>query len=154
MAAGFATFMIMNEPGADDPGRVALGPLPADHAQTHALNELGAGQTRRFGDETEFSVTASFQTADKGVCREFRVTQGDGRRFDVGVACPAKGDAGDWVVEVVDIVGSGNAATSFTPASGEQSDPISGFLDSVGAGRMLTPAEEEVARATGWKRAE
>ena len=62
--------------------------------------------------------------------------------------------AGDWVVEVVDIVGSGNAATSFTPASGEQSDPISGFLDSVGAGRMLTPAEEEVARATGWKRAE
>ncbi len=154
LAAGLATFMIMNEPGAGDPGRVVLGPLPTDHAQTYALNELGAGQTRRFGDETEFSVTASFQTDIKGVCREFRVTQGDNGRFDVGVACPAEGDGDDWVIEVVDILGSDDPATSFTPASGAQADPIGDFLDHVGAGRMLTPEEEEAARAAGWKRAD
>ena len=39
-------------------------------------------------------------------------------------------------------------------ASGAQADPIGDFLDSVGAGRMLTPEEEEAARAAAWKRAE
>ncbi len=153
LAAGLATFVIMYESGTGDPGRVALGPLLSDHAQTYALNELGTGQTRRFEDETEFSVTASFQTDTMGVCREFRVTRDSGR-FDVGVACPAKGDGGDWVIEVVDIVGSDDTATSFTPASGAQADPIGDFLDNVGAGRMLTPEEEEAARTAGWKRPE
>ena len=154
LAAGLATFMITNVPGTGDPGRVALGPLPTDHAQTYALNELGAGQTRRFGDETEFSVTASFQTEAKGVCREFRITQDASGRFDVGVACPAEGESGGWVIEVVDTLGSDDTAASFTPASGAQADPIGDFLDNVGAGRMLTPEEEEAARAAGWKRAE
>ncbi len=151
LAASVAMFLVLTNSEAGDPGRAALGPIPATHPQSYALNELGAGQSRKQADGLEFSVAASFQTTNKGVCREFSITHSSEDRFQTGVACPATEVAGGWVIEVIDVVELAASSTAFTPASGEQADPIGDFLDRVGAGRALTSEEEEIARATGWR---
>ena len=151
IAASLAMFLVFSNPGGGNSGQVALGPIPSGHPQSYALNELGAGQSRIQADGREFGVSASFQTPDRGVCREFSVTDPSEGRLQTGVACPAAEPAEGWVIEVVDIVEPRPSSTAFIPASGEQADPIGAFLDSVGAGRALTPAEEEIARSEGWR---
>ena len=151
LAAGITVFLVapeLTEPGA---AAVAVGPLAADHAQSLALNELDTGRSRKIGDDAEFSVTASFETRDKGVCREFRITREGKASFQVGVACPTPDVSGAWTVEVADAVFSEKAATSFTPASGEEADPVGAFLDKADAGRALTPDQEADARSNGWR---
>lgn len=151
LAAGIAAFLVAPELTGPDAATVVTGPLAADHAQSFALNALDAGRSRKIGDDAEFSVTASFETKDKGVCREFRITREGTSSFQVGVACPTADALGAWTVEVADTVTSEEAATSFTPASGEDADPVEDFLDKAGAGRALTPDEEADARANGWR---
>ncbi len=151
LAASLAMFLVLDNSGGGDPGQVALGPIPPAHPQSYALNELGAGQSRIQADGREFGVAASFQTPDRGVCREFTITDPSEGNLQTGVACPATAPAEGWVIEVVDIVESESTSTAFIPASGEQADPIGDFLDSVGAGRALTTEEEEIARSEGWR---
>lgn len=151
LAAGIAAFLVAPDQTEPDTATVVAGPLASDHAQSFALNELDAGRSRKIGDDAEFSVTASFETKEKGVCREFRVTREEKANFQVGVACPTPDATGEWTVEVADTVTTDETTTSFTPASGEEADPVSVFLDKVDAGRALTPDEEANARSNGWR---
>ena len=151
LAASLAMFLVINNSGGGDPGQVAVGPIPSAHPQSYALNELGAGQSRIQADGRKFGVTASFQTPDRGVCREFSITDPSEGILKTGVACPAAEPAEGWVIEVVDIVTPESTSTAFIPASGIQADPIGDFLDSVGAGRALAPEEEGIARSECWR---
>lgn len=151
LAAGIAVLFVAPDLAETDAAAVVAGRLALDHAQSYALNELDAGRSRKIGDDAEFSVTASFETNDKGVCREFRVTQEGKASFQVGVACPTPDASGEWTVEVADTVTSDKTSSSFTPASGEEADPVGAFLDKVDAGRALTPEEEADARSNGWR---
>ena len=151
IAASLAMFLVLNNSGGGDLAEVALGPIPPAHPQSYALNELGAGQSRIQADGREFGIAASFRTPDREVCREFSITDPSEGSLQTGVACPAAEPAEGWVIEVVDIVEPESTSTDFIPASGEQADPIGDFLDSVGAGRALTPEEEEIARSEGWR---
>lgn len=154
LAAGIAGFLVISDFGAPDHLTITVGPVPTASAQLLALAELETGASRMIADGVELSVTASFQTADKGVCREFRIARGDDAPLDLGVACPSAGSDAEWRIEAVDTVAMAEAAPSFTPASGQGADPIGDFLDMVGAGRALTPAEEAKARAQNWLSAE
>lgn len=154
LAAGFAGFLVISDVGAPDPLTITVGPVPAASAQSLALAGLETGGSRLVAEGVELSITASFQTADKGVCREFRVARGDDTPLDLGIACPAAGSDAEWRIEAVDTVAKAEAAPTFTPASGQDADPIGDFLDMIGAGRALTPAEEAKARAQNWLSAE
>lgn len=151
LAAGIAVFLVAPGLQSPDLADVALGSIVADHPQSLALSELETGQKRTIGDGAEISITASFRTSDKGVCREFAVHHETEPNLVSGIACPAADARGGWMVEASVAVLLSENATAFTPASGDSSDPISAFLDKVGAGRALTSDEEVDARSNGWR---
>ena len=151
LAAGIAVFLVAPGLQSPDLADVALGLIVADHPQSLALSELETGATRKIGDDAEISITASFRTSSKGVCREFAVHHETEPNLVSGIACPAADTPGGWVVEASVAVLSNDNATTFTPASGESSDLVGDFLDKVGAGRALTPDEEVDARSNGWR---
>lgn len=154
LAAGLAAVIIVSDISDRTPGTVSVGMLPVDHAQAHALNELDTGETRMLGTGVAFSVTASFATTAKGVCREFNVAEDGKSRLDIGIACPAGDQPGHWRVEVTDTLITADNPAEITPASGAAADPVGAFLDQVGAGQVLTPEEEAAARSRNWRSAE
>ncbi|MDG1207787.1 MAG: zf-HC2 domain-containing protein [Paracoccaceae bacterium] len=151
LAAGIAVFLVVPGLQSPDLANVALGPIVADHPQSLALSELETGEKRKIGDDAEISITASFRTSDKGVCREFAVNHETKPNLVSGIACPAADVPGGWVVEASVAVLLNENTGAFTPASGDSSDPFSAFLDKVGAGRTLTPDEEVDARSNSWR---
>ncbi len=147
IAASIAAVAVFSPLSVMDPYSVAVGPIPGESAQEAALIELAAGETRQIAEDVEISLIATYRTATGGVCREFEVARDGGARLDAAIACLNTGADGGWRIEVAAMIETATTATDFTPASGNDEDPLNAFLDQVGAGPALSAADEEQARA-------
>ncbi|MBL4916385.1 hypothetical protein [Szabonella alba] len=107
-------------------------------AAARALATLPTGGEAALEGGATARVLASFQT-DQGLCRMIAISAG--RQEDRAVIC---GAGADWSVALsVQAGGSGD----FVTASDTAAEMIDAYLDRIGAGAPLTPAEEEAALA-------
>lgn len=95
-------------------------------------------------------LTASFRDAAGQACREFETLDAGGVASGGGVACRA-GDAWRVLMLAAAPRPADGAGSDFAPASGAAIDPLGAYLDAIGAGPALSPAEEAAALAKGWR---
>lgn len=147
LAAGVALAVFLPAAGI---GELAPGPLAAASPLHQALAALPSGQMQTLADGTEVMILSSLPT-EAGFCREIEVIRAEAGTLEVALAC-TEGDR--WAVEVVITEGLADAAEAegFGTASGDEAQSFTPFLDRIGAGPILGPAEEAAAMAGGWKR--
>lgn len=118
-----------------DPASVNIAGL-MDSELKSALETVPSGaETTVSGGK--FRAIASFRDNNSSLCREFEKDRGTDLSF-VGVACHTNGA---WSVNTV--IASAQTGDGYAPAS--SLDAIDAFIASIGAGEMLTAAEEQAA---------
>lgn len=126
---------------------LAPGPLAKGTALHQAIAEQASGQTVALG-RTELTVLASLPITD-GHCREAEVIDRAAGLVTVALIC----DRGTgWAVEVALSEPLPTGTTGFVPAGGAETAALDLWLDKLGAGLTLSPAEEAEAIARNWHR--
>lgn len=99
-------------------------------------------------EETVVTPLGSFVTAQTGYCREYEMTVRSTKTS--AIAC--RDDDGTWVprIEIHESLSIPAAESRYVPASGA-TDLVSDYLDRVGAGAYLLPAEEARLIDQGWQ---
>jgi hypothetical protein len=126
------------------------GPLAESSPLTAALAALPMGQMQVMGDGSEVMILSSLPTPN-GFCREVEVIDTSADQLEAALACTT---GTGWTVEVVitESLTEASAAEGFGTASGAEAQSFAPFLDRIGAGASLTPAEEAAAIARAWTR--
>jgi hypothetical protein len=133
---------------AIDPYDLSPGPLSADFPLIPALASLPSGTAQVLEDEAEVMILATLPTPT-GFCREIEVVYPRNGRLEAALVCT---EGSGWTVEVVLTENYADAAATegFGTASGNEGQSFTPFLDRIGAGPVLSPAEEAAAITRGW----
>lgn len=143
LAAGLAALAIWL-PGVSDPD-LPLGRIAARSPIAEALDELASGGTQLVAHDTELGVIASFAVKD-GYCREISLDRSNTPDL-IALACH---DAEGWQITArLEMIGM-TPASGYTPAEGQDDDPIGAYLDRVQASSVLSPDLEARAKEAGW----
>lgn len=113
-----------------------------------ALETLPSG-TPLISGTSELSVMplATYRSGDARPCREVEARAG--ARVQRGLACRDAAGRWDWETLSEPEIAAEAGTPGYVPASGED-DPISSALDRVGAGAVLSSAEERALIDTHW----
>jgi hypothetical protein len=133
-----------------DGAALALGPVAAGSALATALSDLPAGQVAQIAGLGQVMILASMP-ATAGYCREIEVQDAAAAVLQAGLACTG---AQGWEMAVViaeQVPQEGASGEGFVAASGTLAAGLSPFLDQLGAGMILTPAEEAALIGAGWR---
>jgi hypothetical protein len=127
-----------------------IPPIAADSNFQNTLeSQPMSGVTYTGAGETVMPI-GTFLTDAGQVCREYERQLREQRLF--GIAC--RDDQGQWqpLVEIdrTLLATTPTAGADYAPAAG-LADPLSAALALLGAGKALTPAEEEQLIARGWR---
>ncbi len=143
LAAGFGAGWGLRPSGAPEtPAVIAVG--QATGAVELALSSAPSGAAR-----SGLAPTATFRDSAGNACREFDVIDAAGAPAAAGVACR---DAQGWrVLLIATHRDAAPAGPGFAPASGADADPVGDYLNAIGAGPALHPAEEAALIARGWR---
>jgi hypothetical protein len=147
LAAGLTVALLLPLTAPDG---LRPGPLAANSPLQTALATLPSGVTQPLADGSEVMILASLPTPD-GFCREIEVTRPADDRLEAALTCQR---GAGWSVQVVIVerLSDASVAQGFGTASGAEAQGFAAFLDRVGAGPALTPAEEAAAIARDWAR--
>lgn len=133
---------------AVDPHDLSPGPLAGDFPLIPALASLPSGTAQVLEDGAEVMVLATLPTPT-GFCREIEIIHARSGRLEAALVCTA---GAGWTVEAVLTENYADAAATegFGTASGNEGQSFAPFLDRIGAGAVLSPAEEAAAITRGW----
>lgn len=133
---------------AVDPHDLSPGPLAADFPLIPALASLPSGTAQVLEDGAEVMILATLPTPT-GFCREIEIIHARNGRLEAALVCTA---GAGWTVEVVLTENYADAAATegFGTASGNEGQSFTPFLDRIGAGAVLSLAEEAAAITRGW----
>lgn len=148
-AAALAAVAVLAPQGAPVPGALlAAGPVGADSDLGALLAATPSGEARALGADRSLTVLASLPAA-QGFCREVELIDRAAATLSVALACT---QGAGWSVAVVVTEALPTAtAQEIVPASGAASADLGPWLDRVGAGLVLDPAEEARLIARGWR---
>lgn len=130
------------------PPRLAIGPLDTTSELADVLSNLPSGVPEVLSNGQDIMVLASLPTTD-GFCREFEIIDQSAARIDLGIACRS---AAEWAVEVTlaEPLAASGTENGFVTASGAEMQGLIPFLDRLGAGAALDPAQEADMIERGW----
>lgn len=145
LAAGLAVAVFLPAVDAHD---LKPGPLAADFPLIPVLTSLPSGTTEVMDDGDEVMILATVPTPT-GFCREIEVIKARAGRLEAALVCT---EGTGWTVEVVLAEEFADAVETegFGTASGDEAQSFAPFLDRIGAGAILGPAEEADAISRGW----
>jgi hypothetical protein len=97
-------------------------------------------------------VVATFRDRKARACREFEVSDANKRTSLAGAAC-RNPDSGTWIVEGVARIASPpvSQGSDFVPSGSEDKDALDELIARLGAGKALTPDEEQRLMAQRWR---
>jgi hypothetical protein len=130
------------------PVRLSPGAVPPGSALARALDTLPSGVPADL--EGRPAMILASLPVDGGFCREVERVDRDAALLELALACRIEGG---WRVALVlaePLLET--SADGFVPAGGVETAGLGPFLDRLGAGMALTPAEEAAAMADGWTR--
>ncbi len=135
--------------GPNDALRLAVGPVENGSALATSLDHLPSGVPETRNSEQSLMVLATLPVND-GYCREFEIISYEDERVDLGIACF---QSDGWVVEVTmsEPLSATGTEDGFVTASGTEMQGLMPFLDRLGAGDALAPAQEASLIERGWK---
>lgn len=126
-------------PDASGPTHLALGAPADDGFLAELLEKSPTGAERRAGGVV-WLAAGTFYDAQGRACRDLEAVTGP-TTLEFGVACRI--GAGAWRVEFAAIAPpSTDASGLYRPAEGPGFDAFERFIERIGAGPVLSPAEE------------
>lgn len=148
-AAALAAVAVLAPQGAPAPGAVLAAGLVAPGSDLAAiLATAPSGAAQALGADRALTVLASLPAA-QGFCREVELIDRAAATLSVALACT---EGAGWSVAVVVTEALPEAqAQVIVPASGAAGADLGPWLDRLGAGLVLDPAQEAAAIANGWR---
>lgn len=148
-AAALAAVAVLAPQGAPVPGALlAAGPVAPDSDLGAILAAAPSGAAQALGADRALTVLASLPAA-QGFCREVELIDRAAATLSVALAC-TEGTGWSVAVVVTEALPAGQAQ-AIAPASGATGADLGPWLDRLGVGLVLDPAQEAAAIASGWR---
>jgi hypothetical protein len=143
-----AGVLLARTPWSQEPTALTLGEVAKGSALRDALETARSGVVRN-----GHLVVATFRDKRNRYCREIELISGTGNRPQAaGVAC--RSTQGAWIMEGaarLEIAGASEPSGGYTPSGAAEKDALSALLALLGAGTVMTTAEEGAALERGWR---